>query len=163
MSTKEVFYVGPPMVCSSVIITHYIYYKLPAGSLRAAFHVLCSPPVLWLVDTPQASVSMSCAWISLIHVWQSSILSSGLVGQASWSPCSVMPLHGWCGTSGLTPYERVGTKELPERLMFWTGTGNWDLILPIWCCFDPDGVEVLVAIESLELASFVLCSTNRPL
>ena len=47
--------------------SYTLYHKFPAGPLRAAFHVLFNLLSLWLVGTPQASVSMLC-WIFVFIV-----------------------------------------------------------------------------------------------
>ena len=47
-------------------LTHYIS-QIACWASESSFHVLCSPPVLWLAGTPQASVSMLWAWVSHFH------------------------------------------------------------------------------------------------
>ena len=80
------------MVYISVIFTHYISQIACRASepLRAAFHVLCAPPVLWLVGTPQASVSkLMC--LSLIYPCLT-------VNHLSLLGVQHLCLHFWCSS-----------------------------------------------------------------
>ena len=86
---------------------HITYDKLPAGPLRAAsmycVHLLSYD--LWALLR-----LLSLCFVLESHTSMSDshpfVLSGG---PPSWSPCSVMPLLGWCGTSGLKPCGREGS------------------------------------------------------
>ena len=67
--------------------SHITSHKLPARPLRAASMYCFSPPVLWLVGDPQASISMLC--LNLIFP----CLTVNLL-----SPLGVhhLGLHFWC-------------------------------------------------------------------
>ena len=72
---REHLFWPPSMVYISFSGTQYIL-QIACWAFEGSFHVLSSPPALWLVGTPQVSVSMLRACLLIYPVRQSVHLSS---------------------------------------------------------------------------------------